>query len=283
MATEMVIDQQRLIDAANGLEPLPMSVTRLASLVASDDYDAKDIVEVVSFDPALTASILRAANSAASGVVKTVSTVHDAVVRLGGGATLALATSGAVRSGMRQHRDPTRDGFDMWRHAVTAALASELVRDATGMYVPASAMTAALLHDVGKLVLAKVLSPHVLQLIAQVAEAEGLSPLEAEKAVLMTDHGALGAIAAEAWQLPELIIEAVLLHHTPWEATGPLATVVCLADGLAHAAASDDPLAVPDQVTQGAVGALEIEPDSYGRLVEATIRRYDELAERFAV
>jgi HD-like signal output (HDOD) protein len=283
MATEMVIEQQRLIDAANGLEPLPMSVTRLAALVASDDYDARDVVEVVSYDPALTASILRAANSAASGVVKTVATVHEAVVRLGGGATLALATSGAVRTGLRTHRDPTRDGFDMWRHAVSTALSSELVRNATSLYVPASAMTAALLHDVGKLVLAKVLSPHVLQLIAQVAEAEHLSPLEAEKAVLMTDHGALGAIAIEAWQLPELMVEAVLLHHTPWEASTPIATVVCLADGLAHAAASDDPYALPDEATVGALGALDIEPSTYGDLVEGTMRRFEELAERFAV
>src|SRR5581483_2942391 len=274
---------QRLIDAANRLEPLPTSVSKLAGLVASEDYDAKAVVEVVSYDVALTAQILRAANSAASGSSKTVSTVHDAVVRLGGGTVLALATSGAVRGGLKQHRDPTRDGFDMWRHAVAAALASELVRNATPLYVPASAMTAALLHDVGKLVLAKALSPHVLQLIAQVAEAEHLAPLDAEKAVLMTDHAALGAVAAEAWSLPEAIIEAVLLHHTPWEASSPLATVVCLADALAHASASEDPYAVPDSVTVGAVRALEIEPPTYAALVDGTIQKYAELAERFAV
>ena len=283
MAMEMVIDQQRLIEAANGLEPLPVSATRLASLVASDDYAAKDIVEVVSYDPALTATMLRAANSAASGVAKTVSTVHDAVVRLGGGTTLALATGGAVRSGLKQHRDPTRDGFDMWRHAVTTAISSELVRSASPLYVPASAMTAALLHDVGKLVLAKVLSPHVLQLLAQVAEAEHLSPLEAEKAVLLTDHGALGAIAAEAWQLPEPIIEAVLVHHTPWEGSTPMATVVCVADALAHASTEEDPFAPPDETTIGAIEALEIDPATYGDLVQGTMQRYEELAERFAV
>jgi len=283
MAMDTVIDHQRLIDAANRLEPLPTSVSKLAGLVASEDYDAKAVVEVVSYDVALTAQILRAANSAASGSSKTVSTVHDAVVRLGGGTVLALATSGAVRSGLKQHRDPTRDGFDMWRHAVAAALASELVRNATPLYVPASAMTAALLHDVGKLVLAKALSPHVLQLIAQVAEAEHLAPLDAEKAVLMTDHAALGAVAAEAWSLPEAIIEAVLLHHTPWEASSPLATVVCLADALAHASASEDPYAVPDSVTVGAVRALEIEPPTYAALVDGTIQKYAELAERFAV
>jgi HD-like signal output (HDOD) protein len=283
MAMEMVIDQQRLIDAANGLEPLPVSVTRLASLVASDYYSAKDVVEVVAFDPALTAAILRAANSAASGSVNMVSTVHDAVVRLGGGATLALATSGAIRAGLKQHRDPTRDGFDMWRHAVAAALSSELVRNATSMHVPASAMTAALLHDVGKLVLAKALSLHVLQLIAQVADAEHLSPLDAEKAVLMTHHGALGAIAAESWQLPEVLVEAVLLHHTPWEASTPMATVVCLADALAHASTSEDPYAMPDGATVRAIDALEIEPAAYGDLVEGTLQRYEELAERFSV
>jgi HD-like signal output (HDOD) protein len=280
---DTVIDHQRLIDAANRLEPLPVSVTRLAGLVASDDYDARDVVEVVAYDPALAGQILRAANSAASGSSKTVSTVQDAVVRMGGGTVLALATSGSVRTGLKQHRDPTRDGFDMWRHAVTAALSSELIRSASPLYVPASAMTAALLHDVGKLVLAKALSPHVLHLIARAAEAENLTPLEAEKAVLMTDHAALGAVTAEAWSLPEPIIEAVLLHHTPWEASTPLATVVCLADGLAHATTAEDPYAVPGAITIGALQALEIEPQAYGDLVEGSIQRYEELAERFSV
>ena len=281
MSGNAVIEHQRLIDAANSLEPLPVSVTRLASLVASDDYAARDVVEVISFDPAMTALILRAANSASSGSAREVSTVHDAVVRLGGGPVLTLATNGAVRSRLKQE-DPTRVGFDMWRHSVTAALASELVKDATSFYTPAAAMTAALLHDVGKLVLAKALTPNMLNLLAQVAEAEHLTRLEAEQAVLMTDHGELGAVAAEAWQLPDAIVEAIRFHHTPSEASTPLATMVSIADGLAHATASEDPFEMPDGVTIAAIEALGIAPGEYGDLVAATLERYELLADRFA-
>ena len=282
MATNAVIEQERLLDAANGLEPLPVSVTRLATLIASDDYDARDVVEVISFDPALTASILRAANSASSAATKAVSTVHDAVVRLGGGPVLSIATGGAVRSRLKQIEDPTRAGMDAWRHAVTAALSSELVREVSPMYIPASAMTAALLHDVGKLVLAKALTPHMLHLIEQVATAERLTPLQAEMAVLETHHGELGAIAAEAWQLPEAIAEAIRFHHTPWEASSSLATVVYIADVVAHATVSDGPSQRADPTTVRALEVMEIVPDDYGNLIGAAIQRYEELADRFA-
>jgi len=281
MSTNTVIEPERLMEAANALEPLPVSVTRLASLVASDDYAAGDVVEVIAFDQALTALILRAANSASSGTSKPVATVHEAVVRLGGGPVLTLATNGAVRSRLKQHTDPNGARFDMWRHSVTAALASELVKNATSLYVPASVMTAALLHDVGRLVLAKALTPHMLHLIAQLAEAENLAPLEAERAVLMTDHAELGAIAAEAWQLPDTIVEAIRHHHAPLQSSSPLATIVALADELAHTTEQDDPYQMPNSATISAIEALDIPPEEYGDMVASTIERYEQLAERF--
>jgi len=179
-------------------------------------------------------------------------------------------------------QDPTRAGMDAWRHAVTAALSSELVRELSPMYVPASAMTAALLHDVGKLVLAKALTPHMVQMIEQVARAERLSPLQAEMAVLETHHGELGAIAAEAWELPEPILEAIRFHHMPWEASSPLATVVYLADEIAHAAASGDPYGLPSPTIVRALQVMEILPGDYGTLVGGAIERYEQLADRFA-
>jgi putative nucleotidyltransferase with HDIG domain len=169
-----------------------------------------------------------------------------------------------------------------WRHAVTAALSSELVREVSPMYIPAAAMTAALLHDVGKLVLAKALTPHMVHLIAQVAAAEQLTPLEAEMAVLETHHGELGAIAAEAWELPEAIIEAIRFHHTPWEASSPVPTVVYIADVVAHAAAWDDPSQQPDATTVRALEVMEIPSDSYGDLTDTAIERYEQLAGRFS-
>jgi putative nucleotidyltransferase with HDIG domain len=169
----------------------------------------------------------------------------------------------------------------MWRHSVTSALASELVKNATSLYVPASVMTAALLHDVGRLVLAKALTPHMLHLIAELAEAENLAPLEAERAVLMTDHAELGAIAAEAWQLPDAIVEAIRHHHAPLQSSSPLATIVALSDELAHTTEHDDPYEMPNSATIAAIEALDIPPEEYGDMVASTIERHEQLAERF--
>ena len=61
-----------------------------------------------------------------------------------------------------------------------------------------------------------------------------------------------------------------------------MATVVSLADALAHATASEDPYELPDAVAVSAIEGLDIEPEQCGDMVSATIDRYEQLAERFA-
>jgi len=279
-----------IIDAANRLEPLSASVARLIDLLADSDVDLRDIVEVISFDPLLTASMLRAANSATSSSVRPVTTVHDAVIRTGTGTVLSLALNASV-SGRLRAPVPGYDTVEgeMWGHSVTAALAAETLAGWSRLAVPAGAPAAALLHDIGKLVLAQTVSPHMLQLIGRTATTEGRPLTDVETTVLGINHGQVGGLVALHWRLPESISEAIINHHVSRSHTGALAQVVYLAQAVAHdldRVAEEGAAGIEQRASEPVdpvpLIALGIEPERYHELLVTTQQRYALLSVRFS-
>jgi putative nucleotidyltransferase with HDIG domain len=289
-ASVEVVRVEDIIDAANRLEPLSASVARLVELVADADVDLRDIVEVISFDPLLTASMLRSANSATSSSVRPVTTVQDAVIRMGTGTVLALALNASV-SGRLRTPIPGYDMVEgeMWQHSVTAALAAETLAGWSRMAVPVGAPAAALLHDIGKLVLAQTVSPHMLQLIGRTASNEGRSLTDVESTVLGINHGQVGGLVALHWRLPESISEAIINHHVSRSHTGALAHVVYLAQAVSedldlaqHRGHSPAEARTTDPVDPVPLVALGIEPERYLELLVTTQQRYALLSVRFS-
>ena len=234
-----VIDLIALSDAAMHLEPLPTSVTRLAALVAKGNFDVGDVVEIVQYDQALTAAVLRAANSSWSGVRTEITTAKAAVVRLGSNQVLALALRGNVRGRMQ----PAIPAYDLaegvlWRHSVAASLAAEALAIFARVRLPAETATAALLHDIGKLVLARFFDPLDVQAVHRAHET-GASQLRSEREVLGADHAELGGLIVQAWGLPEVLVSGITFHHAPEESSTPIAYGVFVADVAAKRVVSD--------------------------------------------
>jgi HD-like signal output (HDOD) protein len=272
---DTTIPLERLTEAANRLEGLPTSLTRLTALIASNDFRLEEVVEVISYDPVLTAGLLRAANSASSGAPREISTIQEAVVRLGASSVSSLAMSAAV--GGRFRRAQLSPG--LWVHSVAATIACDVVSFRSSVWVPGAA-TAALLHDVGKLVLAEALTPNILRRLEMVATAENMTADEAERAVLMVDHGELGAIAARAWELPDVIVGGIANHHHGERAEGALDAAAVLADAIAHSVTEDLAEArVP--AAQMALEWFELTENDYLDMVLATKERWDRVAEHY--
>jgi HD-like signal output (HDOD) protein len=212
-----------------------VSAIRLAGLVSDPGVDVLDIVETISLDQSLTAAVLRQANSAASANRIRIGTVRDAVVRLGMNMVLSIALSGHLSKQMiRAVPEYGLGAGELWKHSVLASIAADLTRGRSSVRVPTEAATAALVHDIGKLVLCRYMSPHVLELIAQSGAQEGDADFEAELKVLEVHHGDVGALVAEHWRLPESIVAAVKYHHTPSEHPEPICFAVALGNMVAH-------------------------------------------------
>ena len=276
---ETVIDVKTLEAAAANLEPLPTSVSRLIDLSGRHDTDVVQVVDVIKYDPALTVRLLRAANSAASGSIREISTVGDAVVRMGMSTVVALATSAAVSKRMSVAVLDLKPG-ELWRHSVTAALAVEGIRRLSSRTIPPAAMTVALLHDVGKLALAEALGATDVERVIVLSSEQQLPSHVAEQQVLKINHTQLGAIAARAWKLPDIVIDGISAHHSLDSAETQLNHAVLIADCVSYDVHGANPRGhLADAL--GALNELGLDRDDYAEIVRLTTKRYEEMADRF--
>lgn len=226
-----MVNLDELIREAQEMRPLPASVVRLADLVSSERTDLEEICDVIAYDQALTLALLRAANSAADGGASEVTQVHEAVFRLGAPRILALAMS-ANTCTLLKLASPAyglSEG-ELWEHSVATAAAAETLFEFATETLPPETFTAALLHDLGKLVMARFLSAQDLELIHRAQTEGGLDPLAAESQILTVHHGELGGIIAQHWKLPERIVKGIIYHHTPADGNDIICDAVCVAN-----------------------------------------------------
>jgi HD-like signal output (HDOD) protein len=276
-----VIDLDALTTAAEALEPLPASATRLAALVCKESPEIDEVVDVVRFDQALTAGLLATANSSWSASRTRITTVRDAVVRLGAGPVLSLAMGSVLKT--RLHRAVPEYGLgegELWEHSVAASLAGELLSRRAPNRPPAETATAALLHDVGKLVMARFLSRDVLDALELAAE-EGVGRRQAEFDVLGVDHAELGGLIGQTWRLPGSLVRGIGYHHNPVLGGELIAYAVHLSDVIAKivgAGLEDN----PDLETYAiAVEELGLRPDDVDELCRLVDERLTEVTQRY--
>ncbi|MBM3831793.1 MAG: HDOD domain-containing protein [Verrucomicrobia bacterium] len=112
------------------------------------------------------------------------------------------------------------------RHSVAAALVTEVIQPHIKVPLPAEAFTAALLHDIGKLIMARFLSTDILELMHQARTSGKLTVLEAETKILQVHHGELGGIIAQHWKFPERIVRGIIYHHNPDQGNDPICDIV---------------------------------------------------------
>ena len=182
----------------------------------------------------MAAKVLKLANSSYYGFRQKIANIPQAVTLLGF-ATLKNALLAAAVFDMFRIQGTGFDLHALWKHSVTTATAAKLVAKRARYPQAEKAFTAALLHDVGKIILARFV-PLGLAEIMEAVRGDGLAMYDAEKAVIGLSHPALGAWVLGKWGLPVPVVEAVEFHHHPTRAqtSFDLAAIVYLANILAH-------------------------------------------------
>jgi putative nucleotidyltransferase with HDIG domain len=223
------------ISQVKTLPPAPRVLTQLLGLLKENDVDSQRIVDLITYDPALTAKVLQRCNNAAVGLPEQVDNLSHAVTRLGFNEIyrLVAVVVGKGTLGTAQQGYGMLTG-ELWRHSVVTAVAAKVLSHALDQDENL-AFTAALLHDIGKL----VLSPAVANSYPGMARAIGIaghSFLEAEKSVIGVEHAEVGGRLLAQWNFPENLVQAVWHHHDPAQARPyeQLAACVYLADMIAH-------------------------------------------------
>jgi putative nucleotidyltransferase with HDIG domain len=276
------MDLNAISQAAAHLDPLPTSTTRLAVLASAAVPELAAIVEVVQFDQSLTATLLRAANSSWSGSREKITTVKDAVVRLGTGPVLTLALGVQVRSRLNNAiPEYGLDEGELWSHSVSASLAAETLTRFTKRRLPPETATVALLHDIGKLVLSRFFDPADLRAVTA-ALSLGVTRIQTEREILGVDHAELGALIAQLWDLPETIVQGIAHHHDPARADTPAAYAVHLSDVVAKKVGSPADDNVDLENFALATGELGLSADALDEVSDIVSERFAEVSDRFS-
>jgi HD-like signal output (HDOD) protein len=183
------------------VKPYPTVVAKIRRVTADPRATVAQVAEVVESDLAFSTSMLRTVNSAGAGMGNRCSTIKHAVALLGMKRIADLAAATAALDFVQSEAQEARDLFT---HSLGAASIARMIAPYIGIGAD-DAFTAALLHDVGGLIL--------MQAGARTSPNDDDAWAADERSRLGYDHGHLGATVLAMWNLPAPIPEVVLRHH----------------------------------------------------------------------
>lgn len=231
---------KRFLARAEDMNLFPQSATQVRQVVDDPKATLNDLEKVVQLDPALSAQLLKVANSPYFGVAREVSTVRGALMLLGFDATRNMAMALAM---LTLSQSGKSSGERLLEHALEVALGARLLAEGADRELASEVFVAGLLHDLGRLVLSSVAADRYEPL----AHLEGDELVAAEREEFGFDHGALGAACLEDWRLPSQICLALRYHHDLAAAESLddararcVVGAVALADQISHQPNRDD-------------------------------------------
>lgn len=230
----MPVNVEHILKRVRDLPPLPIAATQLIALTKNPKTSAKDLEAVISQDPALTAGILRQANSSYYGYARRISSLQEAIVLLGFQVIQGIAMSTAIAPLLKIELvgyDIDQEG--LWKHSLLTAMAAKRLCQHRKLPYADVAFTAGLLHDIGKLIIS-IYVQEVGDFLLKKASELKLSYVELEGKVIGFDHAKVGGFLAESWNLPDELVEAITYHHSPSSAPNheKLTSVIHVANGL---------------------------------------------------
>jgi putative nucleotidyltransferase with HDIG domain len=179
-------------------------------LVPHEDLEIDDAAETIRADAALSADVLRLANSPLFGLGQPANSILHAVVLLG----LNRIVSFVITAALRSFGNPARGTAALrrcWRHGLACGLICEDLAEIAGLDSDI-AYTAGLLHDIGRSGMLGVWTKRYAKLLDE-ATPEPLALLASERQELGITHVDAGACLLRDWRLPEVLVEVAQFHH----------------------------------------------------------------------
>lgn len=282
------MDYKTFVKAVRNLPTPSQVLLRIENVLANPNASALEIAEVIRLDPAITSKVLRLANSAYVGVSRTVSTLQNAVVLLGSKRVHSLVLASELLNSVKIKLPLlfTLDKF--WMHSVTTALIAEAIANhlkRSGVVDENEVFIAALLHDIGKLVIAQLL-PDALHEAYTKSKQNNVPYWKGEDPELC--HTNAGKYLAEHWSFPAILTSAINMHHEPENAGAysMIVSIIHIADVTAHMIGRsiiDDEIS--PEISNFALETVALSPDGFRVIAARAIenkKKVDSLLEMFS-
>jgi len=213
--------------------------SKVLKLLDDPGSSAGQVEHLLKQDQSLTANLLKLTNSAYFGIPTKIGSVRHAIAMMGWKKVTKLVMAACVNA-ITEQEIP---GYDLptgvlWEHSIAVSVTAEGLMRELKIAESDEIFTAALLHDLGKLILGSFVEKEIEEI--EEAAARGLPFQMAEQEVLGTDHAEIGALILESWSFPPELVSAVRWHHDPDSAPDTnsmtdivhIANVLCLMIGI---------------------------------------------------
>jgi putative nucleotidyltransferase with HDIG domain len=224
------------------LVSFPDAAVRIVSVIEDPDSRPEEIAEALALDPALTARLLKIANSAYYSGISKIDSIPRAVTLLGRRQLRDLTIGISAIRAFEGIPIDVVSVEDFWLHSIYCGILAEEIARLGGLKNAASAFTGGLLHDIGQLLMFMQMPGEMKEILLAGAELGDDVPMATlERARLEFDHTEVGAMLAGEWGLPNSLVECISFHHQPSRATEhkELLAVVHIANSLAVLAEKD--------------------------------------------
>ena len=192
------------------IPPCPELLARLQKAMADTEPDLNEVARIATSDVAMSATLLRAANSPAySAGGAQVQTIGQAMNRLGLQRTAAVMTAFLARGAMKVTA-PQLQRF--WERSTKRAVAMSHLAERLPGISEDLAHTYGLFCHVGMPVMAQSVKGYLGTMVEASARIDR-SYVQTENANHRTDHAVVGALVSRLWRLSPSVTVAIRLHH----------------------------------------------------------------------
>ncbi len=236
---------RKIIGRVHRLPSVPGIYWELMNAASRSNVATAEIAAIVEREPAMTAKILQLVNSAYFGLAQHVTSIQQAVNYLGIDLLKGLTLTTHVFESQNDVRVAGLSLADLQKHSLLTALLTR--RFASSPKLREEAFTAAIVHDIGRVVLALGFPDRFSELTHPRDSSQPAHLLERE--LFGATHAEVGAYLLGIWGLPFSIVEAVAFHHEPGLASGgdlELLAIVHAAEMLSNLGGGDPAAAAPD-------------------------------------
>ncbi|MBC7963504.1 MAG: HDOD domain-containing protein [Steroidobacteraceae bacterium] len=199
-----------MIMTAGDLPTIPVVATKVMQLMESENASSDEIARVVASDPAVAARVLKISNSSFYGCQRQIQTLSHAIVVLGFSTLKSLVVAASVKQVYKPYGLTEKM---LWEHSFGAGLAARIIAKKTHRVNEEEAFLGGLFHDIGKNIM-NFLDNQKFQTVMQICYNDAVSFAEAERQVYSYTHSEVGALVIKKWNFPDILMKAVLKHHT---------------------------------------------------------------------
>lgn len=222
----------KILKKVKVLHPIPSIVHKILALTEDPDCSLAELVHLVEHDPATTANLLKTCNSAFLGRPVKIDSVKQAVSMLGLQKVVELLMAQNLPGNMLKAQKGYQLGKgELWKQSVASAMVARTIAERHDLLGLAAIYTAALLKDIGKVVLHEYIESK-WDIVKKFLDTRSFDFIEAEKESLGIDHATLGGIIARQWQFSEHMVYMIENHHlaNPQARNDPATSTLYLAD-----------------------------------------------------